>query len=274
MVLRPVEIHTALIPGCGDGGFAPDIDLCAIPETATLKWTNLVTVFALPGVRSKIVPPDQLDKNCATTSFTCVATVFDSASIGSWMSTSAAFYGELKVNRLSGYSEIKVASPHFQVPVEGRSSAVNVAWVKTYFPSGYLQSAFGLVPSGANEVTLPVLRTIGQANSRTSTSYVQTVGGLVLDTQGITFSAPTISIGRVLQVKKGKSITSGELLTAAGLRPSSKFGRANIRVNTKYGMKLDGTRFKFMRAGEVSVTITYPSSRTSRSTRILQVQVG
>ena len=77
-----------------------------------------------------------------------------------------------------------------------------------------------------------------------------------------------------MQVAKGKTVTAAAIIKAAGVAAAAKFGTATVQVNTKAGMGRVGKNYRFTKAGEVSVTVKYKSSKTTMGTRVLKVQVG
>jgi hypothetical protein len=83
-----------------------------------------------------------------------------------------------------------------------------------------------------------------------------------------------MSVSRVLPVTRGKTVMAATIIKAAGVARATKFGVPTIQVNTKAGMGRVGKNYRFTKAGEVSVTVRYKSSKTTSSTRVLKVQVG
>ena len=293
-------------------GFSVAIDTCTVSETATRKVSNQVNVLLLPGFRSSVVPPDVKDPTCSPTvldASACIVTIYDKDSLGGWVDTNASVFGLASTDRFTGAAQLKIAAPHFKVPeydtvrtalpcphiasICGGQPAgtwgysettvlknpdaakeLNLAYFRMFMSSGFLMNSFGLKPGEANAQTLPVKRTMGAEATTPLTTYTPSATGLLVDSQGIGFSAPVMSVSRVLPVKRGKTVTAAAIIKAAGVGAASKFGVPTIQVNTKAGMGRVGKNYRFTKAGEVSVTVRYKSSKTTSSTRILKVQVN
>ncbi|MEY4165842.1 MAG: hypothetical protein RL419_1684, partial [Actinomycetota bacterium] len=238
-----------------------------------------------------------------------IVTIYDKDSLGGWVDTNASVFGLASTDRFTGAAQLKIAAPHFKVPeydtvrtalpcphiasICGGQPAgtwgysettvlknpdaakeLNLAYFRMFMSSGFLMNSFGLKPGEANAQTLPVKRTMGAEATTPLTTYTPSATGLLVDSQGIGFSAPVMSVSRVLPVKRGKTVTAAAIIKAAGVGAASKFGVPTIQVNTKAGMGRVGKNYRFTKAGEVSVTVRYKSSKTTSSTRILKVQVG
>jgi len=295
-------------------GFSVAIDTCTISETATRKVLNQVNMLLLPGFRSSVVPPDVKDPSCSPTvldATSCIVTIYDRDSRGSWVDTNASAFGLASTDRFTGAAQLKIAAPHFKIPeydtvrtenpcpssippamcgepgtgrwgysdttvLKNPSAAkeLNLAYFRMFMSSGFLMNSFGLKPGEANASTLPVKRTMGAESTTPQTTYTPSATGLLVDSQGIGFSAPVMSVSRVMQIPKGKQVTAAAIIKAAGVAAASKFGTATVQVNTKAGMGRVGKNYRFTKAGEVSVTVKYKSSKTTTSTRILKIQVG
>ena len=293
-------------------GLSVAIDTCTISETATRKTTNVVNILLLPGFRSSVVPPDVTDPSCSPTQLdasSCVVTIYDRDSIGGWVDTNASVFGLASTDRFTGAAQLKIAAPHFEVPEyetvrtanpcphipsicgnlpagtwgwtetttpknPGAPNELNLAYFRMFMTTGYLRNSFGLAPAAANATTLPVRRTLGAETTAPVTTYTPSAAGLLIDSQGIGFSAPVMSVSRVLTVKRNKTVTASSIIKAAGVSTATKFGTPTVRLNTKAGMARAGKNFRFIRKGEVSVTVRYKSSKTTTSTRVLKVSVG
>lgn len=295
-------------------GFSVAIDTCTISETATRKVSNQVNMLLLPGFRSSVVPPDVKDPTCSPTvldASACIVTIYDRDSRGSWVDTNASVFGLASTDRFTGAAQLKIAAPHFKIPEydtvrtenpcpssippamcgepgTGRwgysdttvlknpsaGKELNLAYFRMFMSSGYLMNSFGLKPGEANAPTLPVKRTMGAESTTPQTTYTPSATGLLVDSQGIGFSAPVMSVSRVMQIPKGKQVTAAAIIKAAGVAAAAKFGTATVQVNTKAGMGRVGKNYRFTKAGEVSVTVKYKSSKTTMGTRVLKVQVS
>lgn len=310
VVARTTELQVGSSGYCL--GLSVAIDTCAVTETATRKTSNVVNILLLPGFRSSVVPPDVTDPTCSPTALdasSCVVTIYDRDSLGGWVDTNASVFGLASTDRFTGAAQLKIAAPHFKVPeyetvrtpnpcphipsICGNLPAgtwgytetttlknpdgqkeLNLAYFRMFMASGYLMNSFGLAPSEANATTLPVRRTMGTETTAPVTTYTPSTSGLLVDSQGIGFSAPVMTVSRVLTVKRNKTVTASAIVKAAGLTTAVKFGTPTVRLNTKAGMGRLGRNFRFTKKGEVSVTVRYKSSKTTTSTRVLKVKVG
>ena len=267
-----VEIHSASNGYCL--GWVIEIDNCTIGETANSKVTNRVSMLLLPAMRSSVMPPDFVDDTCRQIdpSNNCLINVFDETSRGGWVDTDASVFGLTSTDRFTGAAQLKIAGPHFRLPVNG-SQELNLSYFRMFLPSAYLNASFGLTPQQANASTLPVRRTVGNGSTVPNTQYVPSESGLLVNTTGIGFSIPTVSVQRILVVKRNSKITADSILKAAGVYQTKKFGSARIVVNTKNGMRFSAKRYSFTKVKTLTVTVRYRSTKLAISERRLTVQV-
>jgi hypothetical protein len=276
--LSAVETHHHQTGSTSCRGWVIAIDACSIGDNATSKSINNVGLLLLPGMRSAVVPPDIIDSTCNTLNPTgnCIVNVFEDASLGGWVDTSASIFGLASTDRFTGAAQLKIAGPHFKAPSAPTSDVapeLNLSTFRMFMPSEYLRLSFGLKPSEANSVSLPVRRTYGETVSTPSTSYIPSASGLLVDTSGIGFSVPTVSVSRVLVVKKNQKITVSMILKAAGVLSARQFGTASIRVTKGSGMKRIGSRYSFSKTRSVKVAVKYKSTKKTTATRWLMVKV-
>lgn len=267
-----VEVHTASTGYCL--GWVTEIDACTIGDVATAKVSNRISMLLLPAMRSSVVPPDAADETCLALypSNTCLINVFDEASRGGWVDTDASIFGLTSTDRNTGAAQLKIAGPHLKAAVNGVSN-LNLSNFRMFLTSGYLNNSFGLTPAEANGTNLPVKRTTTNSSTTPSTQYISTTDGLVISSVGIGFSAPTVSVQRMLVVKRNKKFTTDSLLKAAGVFQTKQFGPAKITLNKKHGMKYAGKRYSFTKKRTVLVSIRYKSSKTTFSVRLLTIKV-
>lgn len=308
IVVSPTTTYDAMINATSCSGWVPAIDLCVIPEKASSATTNRVVVFLLPGFRNSIVPPEELLDGCVKDlANNCVVNVFDPTSLGGWMDTDAPIFGLSSTDRLTGAAQLKIAGPHFQAeqwesittkntcpwtqdvcagsPITdwGSSTKVvkkntepvlNLSVFRAFIPSGYLMNSFGLTPAQVNATTLPVRRTTTDSSTIPNTTYLPVEGGIRIDTTGIGFSVPTISMSRVLTVKKGAKVSATTLIKAAGLSQAKKFGPITVGTSKKKGISKLGKNYRFAKKNTVTLSLKYKSNATSPiTTRTLQVIV-
>lgn len=277
--MSAVETHHYQQGADGCRGWVVAIDACVIGYNATSKSINNVGLLLLPGMRSAVVPPDVIDPTCSTLNPTgnCIVNVFEDASIGGWVDTSASVFGLASTDRFTGAAQLKVAGPHFKAaatPGGAASTELNLATFRTFLPTEFLRLSFGLAPSQANATTLPVRRTLGTSSTAPATVYSVVEGGLRVDTTGIGFSVPTVTMQRVLVVKRGKKVTASSILAAAGVSQSKRFGSAKITLTKGSGMMKKGSRYVFSKARTVKVTVTYRATKKTTAKRILTVKVS
>jgi hypothetical protein len=265
----------------------------------------------LPGFRNSVVPPDDLLDGCVRNAdgSGCIVNVFDPASFGGWMDTDASVFGLASTDRLTGAAQLKIAGPHFQmdeveeirtpgscphipsicagVPpsqvwndkvtyvVKNTEPILNRSTFRAYIPAAYLMNSFGLTPAQANLTTLPVKRTTNSTDSAVvpTTTYTPVGDGLQIVTTGITFSVPTMSMSRILTVKKGSKVSTTAILKAAGVFQAKRFGSIKIATNAKNGITKSGSSFKFSKKKAITLSIRYKPSKKSAATRTLQIVV-
>ena len=310
IIVSPTLTQESQTPGVAScSGWVPTIDLCKIGEKATHSFSNRVVVFLLPGFRNSVVPADDLANNCIIDiTNNCVVNVFDPTSIGGWMDTDASIFGIASTDRLTGAARLKIAGPHFKVDqvevtrtpgscphiksicdgvpptqvwpetittvVKNLEPILNLSTFRAYIPSAYLMNSYGLTPQQVNATTLPVRRTVGADQTTPATTYTPVAGGIQINTTGIGFSVPIISMSRILTVKKGIKISSTSLIKAAGLYQANKLWTFTIATSKKDGVTKSGTSFIFTKKKALTLVINYKPTKKSTATRTLQVQVS
>jgi len=309
IVVSPTTTYDAMINATSCSGWVPAIDLCVIPEKASSATTNRVVVFLLPGFRNSIVPPEELLDGCVKDlANNCVVNVFDPTSLGGWMDTDAPIFGLSSTDRLTGAAQLKIAGPHFQadqwetittkntcpwvesicagsplnqdwgtstkVVKKNTESILNLSMFRAFIPSAYLMNSFGLTPAQVNATTLPVRRTTTESSTIPNTTYLPVEGGIRIDTTGIGFSVPTISMSRVLTVRKGAKVSATTLIKAAGISQAKKFGKISVVTTKKNGATKSGTNYRFGLKKTITLSLKYkPSNKAPLTTRTLQVIV-
>jgi len=310
IVVKPTLTQNYGVGASSCSGWSPAIELCDIGEKATYASANRLVAFLLPGFRNSVVPPDELLDGCTRNAdgSGCIVNVFDPASFGGWMDTDASVFGLASTDRLTGAAQLKIAGPHFQMdeveivetpnpcpltPVQcaniignpwGSTSTrvvkntepiLNQSTFRAYIPSAYLMNSFGLTPAQANISTLPVKRTTNSTDSAVvpSTTYTPMGDGLQVVTTGITFSVPTMSMSRILTVKKGSKVSVTALLKAAGVFQAKRFGSITIATSAKNGITKTGSSYKFNKKKAITLSLRYKPSKKSSATRTLQIVV-
>ena len=113
-----------------------------------------------------------------------------------------------------------------------------------------------------------------ESSTTPETTYTPVEGGIRIDTTGIGFSVPTISMSRVLTVKKGAKVSATTLIKAAGLSQAKKFGPITVGTSKKKGISKLGKNYRFAKKNTVTLSLKYKSNATSPiTTRTLQVIV-
>jgi hypothetical protein len=136
-------------------------------------------------------------------------------------------------------------------------------------------NSFGLTPAQANISTLPVKRTTNSTDSAVvpTTTYTPVAGGIHIVTTGITFSVPTMSMSRILTVKKGSKVSTTAILKAAGVFQAKRFGSITIATSAKNGITKSGSSYKFSKKKAITLSLRYKPSKKSAATRTLQIVV-
>lgn len=292
-------------------GWVVAIDGCTVAESGTSVQSNSVAALFLPGMRTSLVPPDVTDPSCdpGMSASACIVNVFDADSYGGWIDTDASIFGLASTDRLTGAAQLKIAGPHYKyIPTDTVSTPLacpytdatycatfpagfwgntltqvprttvkelNKAYFRLYMPTAYLYKSFGLQPAEANLQTLPVKRALFAVDSMQTTVYTPSATGLLVDTQGITFSMPNMNVSRVLVVKKNRKVTAETIIRAAGLSTSKTlYGTPRIVVAKTKGMKISGKKYVFTKVNKlILVSLSYRSSAKTRNDRMLAVKV-
>lgn len=269
---RTTDVHIGTTGFCV--GWVTEIDTCTVAEIGTQKYTNRLSMLLLPAMKSSVVPPDEVDSTCRQRdpSAKCLVNVFDESSRGGWVDTDASVFGLASTDRYTGAAQLKIAGPHYKMPVNGVSD-LNLSSFRMYLPAPYLNASFGLSPFQANATTLPVRRTVGTGSTTPATEYTPSSEGLLVSSTGIGFSAPTMTVQRVMKVKRNQPVTATSILKASGVYQTLKLGSFKIVVTSKNGMSFRSKRYRFSRTKSLEVTIKYHSTKTTVSERRLTVLV-
>jgi hypothetical protein len=310
IVIKPTLTQNYGVGASSCSGWSHAIEMCDIGEKATYASANRLVALLLPGFRNSVVPPDDLLDGCVRNAdgSGCIVNVFDPASFGGFMDTDASVFGLASTDRLTGAAQLKIAGPHFKMDeveyvltpnpcpftpiqcentlgnpwgstttrvVKNTEPILNLSTFRAFIPSDYLMNSFGLTPAQTNTSTLPVKRTTSSTDSSVvpTTTYTPVAGGIQIVTTGIGFSIPTISMARILTVKKGSKISTTALLKAAGVSQAKRFGAITIATSAKNGITRSGSYFKFGKKKTVTLSIRYKPSKVSASTRTLQIVV-
>ena len=309
IVVKPALTQNYGVNASSCSGWSPAIEKCDIGEKATYATANRLVALLLPGFRNSLVPPDELLDGCVVdTANNCITNVFDPSSLGGWMDTDASIFGLSSTDRLTGAAQLKIAGPHYQADqietirtqntcpwiasicagsppnqdwgftvstvVKNATPILNLSVFRAFFPSGYLMNSFGLTPPQVNANTLPVRRTTTTDSTSPETTYTPVEGGIQINTTGIGFSVPIISMSRVLTVRKGAKISATALIKAAGLIQAKKFGPVTIGTSKKKGITKVDNSYRFVIKKTVTLSFKYKSkAKSPATTRTLQVFV-
>ena len=310
IVVKPTLTQNYGVGASSCAGWSPAIELCDIGEKATYASANRLVAFLLPGFRNSVVPPDELLEGCTRNAdgSGCIVNVFDPASFGGWMDTDASVFGLASTDRLTGAAQLKIAGPHFQMDdveyivtpnpcpltpiqcantlgnpwgststrvVKNAEPILNQSTFRAYIPAAYLMNSFGLTPAQANLTTLPVKRTTNSTDSAVvpTTTYTPVADGVQIVTTGITFSVPTMSMSRILTVKKGSKVSTTAILKAAGVFQAKRFGSITIATSAKNGVTKTGSFIRFSKKKAITLSLRYKPSKKSAATRTLQIVV-
>ena len=310
IVVKPALTQNYGVGASSCSGWSHAIDMCDIGEKATYASANRLVAFLLPGFRNSVVPPDDLLDGCVRNAdgSGCIVNVFDPASFGGWMDTDASVFGLASTDRLTGAAQLKIAGPHFQMDdieyivtpnpcpltpiqcantlgnpwgststrvVKNAEPILNQSTFRAYIPAAYLMNSFGLTPAQANLTTLPVKRTTNSTDSAVvpTTTYTPVADGVQIVTTGITFSVPTMSMSRILTVKKGSKVSTTAILKAAGVFQAKRFGSITIATSAKNGVTKTGSFIRFSKKKAITLSLRYKPSKKSAATRTLQIVV-
>jgi hypothetical protein len=183
-------------------------------------------------------------------------------SFGAWQATNASSWGFFGDYRTPDYA-IRVAGPHFKYKVNPSDpDELNTAWFTAYMPRALVQRQFGLTPEQANESNIEVTRSVGKNPTQLPSTFTATTSGLLIETEGITFSAPVVSIKRKINIKRNKRMAPSSIINAAGI-PGNQRASARIIVNpcrsSRKGCFFANSRFVFTKKGAYRFTVSYKS---------------
>jgi hypothetical protein len=179
---------------------------------------------------------------------------------GAWQATNAeswGFYGEYWKPDYA----IRVAGPHFQYKVNPTDPDVlNTAWFSAYLPRNLVQRQFGLTPERANENTLTVTRSVGRTPTQLPSTFSVVGDGLLIKTDGITFSKPAITIARRISIKKRQRMSVKNIIASAGI-PKRNRGTARISSSpcrsSKKNCSITRGKVTFTKPGRYRFQIVY-----------------
>lgn len=179
---------------------------------------------------------------------------------GSWEATNAeqwGFYGDYKTPEYA----IRIAGPHYHFKADpSEPDVLNTSWFSSYMPRALVQRQFGITPEQANETNIEVTRSVGKNPTQLPSTFTATPDGLLIQTDGITFSKPVISIRRKIAVKRNKSLSAASIINAAGI-PKSERRTARIQTNpcrnSRKGCTTTNSKFIFTKKGTYTFSVSY-----------------
>ena len=183
-------------------------------------------------------------------------------SSGAWDATNASSWGFFGDYRTPEYA-VRIAGPHFHYKADpSEPDVLNTSWFSTYLPRALVIRQFGITPEQANENNLQVTRSVGRTPTQLPSTFTATEAGLLIQTDGITFSKPVISIKRKIVVKRNKSRSTTSIINAAGI-PKSERRSARIVTNpcrnSRKGCTTAKSKFIFRKKGTYTFTVSYKS---------------
>jgi hypothetical protein len=190
--------------------------------------------------------------------------------IGAYFSTNAQHIGLSSVDFKTGAYGVTVAGPH-----ESHLGGLNEAYFENYWPAAYLMDNFGLTPQQANASTLPVSRTLSKVSSALPTTYTPTATGLMMSSEGITFSTPTVSTRRVLLASTNRTVRNLNIIAAAGLKGVKKSSQVTISAPKKNRSSIIVSKsgVQFTKRGTFDLSLVFKDSNGKTATRVVRVSV-
>jgi hypothetical protein len=181
-------------------------------------------------------------------------------SSGAWQASNASAWGFFGDYWKPDYA-IRVTGPHFKYKANPSDPDVlNTAWFTAYMPRALVQRKFGITPEQANETTLSVTRSVGRNPTQLPSIFTATKKGLLIETDGITFSKPAITISRRVQVKNRKSLSVKNIVASAGI-PKRDRGSARISSSpcrsSQRNCSVSKGRVTFTKPGRYVFQVTY-----------------
>lgn len=191
---------------------------------------------------------------------------------GAWQASNASKWGFFGDYSTSDYA-IRVAGPHFQYKVNpADSNELNTSWFTAYMPRALVQRQFGIAPEQANESTLNVTRSVGKSPTQLPSTFSILGDGLLIETTGITFSKPVISIARRIQLRKNQRISVKNLIASAGIPRSSRQRARIVSTSCKSARRnctVTNSSIHFKKPGRYVFIVSY-STRDARKRVIIR----
>jgi len=190
--------------------------------------------------------------------------------IGGYFSTNAQHIGLSSVDFKTGAYGVTIAGPH-----ESHLGGLNDAFFENYWPAAYLMDNFGITPEQANASTLPVSRILSKASSALPTTYLATPTGLILSSEGITFSTPTVSTRRILLASTTRTVRRPDIIAAAGLKNIKNPSEITISAAKKARglLIISKSGVRFTKRGTFDLSLIFKDSSGRNTTRIVRVSV-
>lgn len=201
-------------------------------------------------------------------------------SIGAWQASNAANWGFFGDYWKPDYA-VRVAAPHFKYKANPSDpDELNTAWFTAYLPRALVQRQFGLTPAQANETNLSVTRSVGRNPTQLPSTFTVLDNGLLISTDGITFSKPAITISRRIEIKRRRKMTVDNIVAATGVprrsRSTARISSSPCRSSKKNCVISQG-KVKFNKRGRYVFRVTYSTKdarkRTVQRTHQVTVRV-
>lgn len=236
--------------------FTVTIDTCALSETTSAVENGLRMYMYTAPLKNVALENDLVEPN--------------PAGVGAYFTTDAQHVGLSSINFTTGRFGVRVAGPH-----NAAAGGLNTSYTEWYWPAAFVNSLFGLLPDQVNSSTVEVNRSTSSSSDALVATFAATKAGVKITATGITFSAPSVGLRRIVTVKKGKSIPISTLVAASGLKddPRAKNVKVTLSAKLKKSFALSDKSIRTSQKGAFEIPFTYKDASKKSITKIVKIVV-
>ena len=252
-VLAPSR-KTGELVGCT--WFTVTIDTCALSDATTTVENGLRMYMYTAPLKNVKLAPGFVEPN--------------PAGVGAYFTTDAQHVGLSEINYATGRFGVRVSGPH-----NAANGGLNTSYTEWYWPAAFVDSLFGLLPDQVNKSTVEVNRSTTSASTDLVATFAATPAGVKITATGITFSAPSVGLRRIVTVKKGKSIPISTLVAAAGLKNDLQAKNAKVKLSAKLkkSIAFSNKLVKASQKGAFEIPFTYKDASKKSITKMVKIVV-
>ena len=236
--------------------FTVTIDTCALSDATTTVENGLRMYMYTAPLKNVKLAPGFVEPN--------------PAGVGAYFTTDAQHVGLSEINYATGRFGVRVSGPH-----NAANGGLNTSYTEWYWPAAFVDSLFGLLPDQVNKTTVEVNRSTTSASTDLVATFAATPAGVKITATGITFSAPSVGLRRIVTVKKGKSIPISTLVAAAGLKNDLQAKNAKVALSAKLkkSFALAGKSITTSQKGAFEIPFTYKDASKKSITKMVKIVV-